>query len=307
MLGCRQCKEWIYRLNALGHLVMLQLIEKILLDACETHNGNAAIEAFSRLKAKRHEVSSVEEENSFNMMCCYAIHELYYQIAKCMRAKSVEWVLASMLIDILYLVDKGSYLKKYLRIPSGELGERVDQYIGLVEKYARDGKYNPIIPPYVRELVSNAPVTTIVRHQEGRQLVTIKTIVEQEYSMYIDVNVACPKAIKIYMPHLDEPIYASRVLKKYATFAKLFDGKAKENTLSYYYKLNKSEAVLEFIDEDMEAEVAELLGVGLTESQVVDEEAVQEEAAGRLMLTDEQVMDFKKQLEELRASMKNSI
>jgi hypothetical protein len=276
---------------------MLQLIEKILLTACETQNGGAAIEALVKLRRKNGNYTPVDDSNLFNAACCHAIHALYSIIDGGYAKGTVEWKLSNMLIDILFMVEKASHLKKYLEIPSGQIHDRCEQYMRIADRNVM------FIPHYVKELMAGAPLTVREQYQNGRQLVTIKTVVEQEISMYLDIDMKCPKCVKVYMPHLDEPIYISRVMKKYVKFAKIFDGKAKENTLSYYYKFNRNESVLEFIDEEMETEVADLLGVQLTSTQVVDEEAAMEEASAKNRLTDEQVHDFKKQLEEMRESI----
>jgi len=277
---------------------MLQLVEKILLTACETQNGGAAIDALVKLRKKYGSYTQIDDSNIFNTVCCHAIHLLYSISNKECQKNTLEWTLTNMLIDVLFMVEKASNLKRYLEVSSGLIQERCDQYMKLADKTGA------FIPEYVSKLLSNRPITTIEQYQGGRQLVTIKTVVEHEISMYLDVNMRCPKCIKLYLPHLDEPVYISRVMKKYVKFAKLFDGKAKENTLSYYYRFNKDESVLEFIDEDMETEVADLLGVKLTNTEVVDEESMLAENAAKNKLTDEQVHDFKRQLVEMRDSIK---
>jgi hypothetical protein len=355
---------------------MLQLVEKILLEACESKNGNAAIDAFKRLRSKRDSHSDItmdESTNTFSKVCCYAIHELYYQIGiettTGVKVDKHEEMLIKLLIDLLFVIEKPSTLMKYLSISINDVSERVSRYRKICKNAASEGRYHYFEPLWISELVYNryigatdsSPIipsgsdggfiqgqlhsengayssnnivggrqlhsengaysnsidgvgrqpqtTTSItsKYIGGKQLVTIKTVVEQEISMYIDVNIQCPKCVKIYMPHLEEPIYISRVIKKYVKFAKIFDGKGKENTLSYYYKFNKNESTLEFIDEDMESEVAELLGVGILEKEIIDEDVAMEEAAMKNKLTDEQVAAFKEQLSEVRWSIKNAV
>ena len=329
---------------------MLQLIEKILLEACNSHNELAAIDAFKGLKKKRGssgDIAMDESTHDFNKMCCYAIHELYYLIGietkTGAKVDKHEKTLIELLINLLFVVERGSFLKKYLTIDINNVSERVARYRKLCKRAAAEGGYGYFEPSWISQLVydryagaaekavetvealeASAAVPIVMSGQPfmgephkttsmstkyvgGRQLVTIKTVIEQEVSMYIDVNMECPKFVKIYMPHLEEPIYISRVIKKYVKFAKIFDGKARENTLSYYYKFNKNEGVLEFIDEEMESEVAELLGVGIIEKEIIDEDLEMEKAAEKNKLTEEQVAAFKEQLSEVRWSIKNAV
>jgi hypothetical protein len=321
---------------------MLQLIEKILLEACESKNDNAAIDAFKKMRSKRSASEiSFDDAGTFNKMCCYAIHELYYLIGietnTGVKVSGIEESLVKLLIHLLFIVEKSSSLKKYLAININNLSDRVHRYRKIAERIANEDGYIYYEPNWISQLVyqlqldnccngsngSNGSnkdqptqITNITpttkstissKYVDGRQLVTIKTVIEQEISMYVDVDIQCPKYVKIYMPHLEEPIYISRVIKKYIKFAKLFDGKSKENTLSYYYKFNKNESVLEFIDEDMESEVAELLGVNIIEKEIIDEELALEEAAKKNTLTADQVSAFKEQLDEVRWSIKHAV
>jgi hypothetical protein len=321
---------------------MLQLIEKILLDACESHNELAAINAFQKMRKKRGssdvDVSMDDSTHMFNKMCCYAIHELYYLIRiktkTGVKVDKHEKGLIELLINLLFVVERGTFLKKYLSIDINNIYDRVARYRKLCKRAAAEDQYVYFEPSWISEFVYNKYIeneertckntqlglihtpalgephkTTSVssKYVDGRQLVTIKTVIEHEVSMYIDVNLECPKFIKICMPHLEEPIYISRVIKKYVKFAKIFDGKARENTLSYYYKINKNDGVLEFIDEDTENEVADLLGVGILEKEIIDEDLVMEEAAEKNKLTEEQVAAFKEQLSEVRWSIKNAV
>ena len=329
---------------------MLQLIEKILLEACESRNEIAAIDAFKKMRSKRGFASeiSMDETTTFNKMCCAAIHELYYLIGietkTGVKVSGVEEALVKLLINMLFIVEKPSPLKKYLSISINDVGERVHRYRKIAQRIAAEDGYPYYEPAWISQLVykkqldvcceggegrivsvadgaasgatataqpfSSEPIKTSTissKYVGGRQLVTIKTVIEQEVSMYVDVDVQCPKYVKIYMPHLEEPIYISRVIKKYVKFASLFDGKAKENTLSYYYKFNKNESVLEFIDEEMESEVAKLLGVSIIEKEIIDEDVAMEEAAKKNTLTADQVAAFKNQLDEVRWSIKNAV
>jgi hypothetical protein len=117
--------------------------------------------------------------------------------------------------------------------------------------------------------------------------------------MHLNIETICPNSLKIWLPHLDEPIAAKKLAKEYPEFAALFDGKSTENTLFFYYKLNTQEQCLDFIDEDAEEEVAELLGVAITEFELADEEAFAGELESK-ELTDEDVAAFREHINDIR-------
>jgi hypothetical protein len=89
--------------------------------------------------------------------------------------------------------------------------------------------------------------------------------------IYIDIGVECPSNLNIWLPHLEEPMKAEKIAIAYPELAAIFDGTAKENTLLFYYCLNETEACLDFIDNDAEEEVAELIGVSITEVDIKDD------------------------------------
>ena len=118
-------------------------------------------------------------------------------------------------------------------------------------------------------------------------------------SMYIDIGIKCPPTMKIWLPHLEEPMKAKDVIKTYPDFAAWFDGTGKENTLQFYYTINKAEFCLEFIDVDAEEEVAELLGVTITEIEVRDDE----EPVATQGLTEEDVAEFRQHINDIRKGL----
>ena len=89
-------------------------------------------------------------------------------------------------------------------------------------------------------------------------------------ALYLDIDVKCPQTMKVRLPHLAEPINVTEAVPE---FALIFDGASKENTLLFYYKINKEEDCLDFIDDDAEEEVAELLGVTITELDIDDNDS----------------------------------
>jgi hypothetical protein len=118
--------------------------------------------------------------------------------------------------------------------------------------------------------------------------------------MFLDTKTECPKSLKMWLPHLEEPMSARKVEKKYPEFAGLFDGKAQENTLLFYYKINKEEQCLDFIDEDAEEEVAELLGVTITEIQLEDEEDAKPISRS---LSQEEINEFRNHINDIRQGL----
>lgn len=113
--------------------------------------------------------------------------------------------------------------------------------------------------------------------------------------MYFDTETKVSSKALFMMPHKEEPMSAKEIKKEFPDFAKEFDGSARECTLSFYYKYNKQEGVFEFLDIDSEEEVAELLGVQLLVKEQT-EEKVEEKS-----LTEEQVNEFRKHIEEIRS------
>lgn len=121
----------------------------------------------------------------------------------------------------------------------------------------------------------------------------------QAPDMYIDIGIKCPSAMKIWLPHLEEPMKAKEVIKTYPDFAAWFDGTSKENTLHFYYTINKTEFSLEFIDVESEEEVAELLGVVITEIEVNDDE----EPVATKGLSEEDIKDFRQHINDIRKGL----
>jgi hypothetical protein len=89
--------------------------------------------------------------------------------------------------------------------------------------------------------------------------------------IYIDIGVECPANLNIWLPHLEEPMKADKIAIAYPELAAIFDGTAKENTLLFYYCLHETEAYLDFIDAEAEEEVAELMGISITEVEIKED------------------------------------
>jgi hypothetical protein len=95
------------------------------------------------------------------------------------------------------------------------------------------------------------------------------------------------------------PYTAKKIAMRYPKFAKIFDGVSEENTLCFYYKKNKERDVYEFIDIDAEEEVADLLGVKITESIVVNDD----EPLSTTKLTPEQLDEFKSHMQDIKSGI----
>lgn len=116
------------------------------------------------------------------------------------------------------------------------------------------------------------------------------------HTMYLKLRHPCPLTTMFYLPHKADPVTAKKIASRYPKFAKLFDGESEENTLSFYYKKNKETDVYEFIDQDAEEEVAELLGVKILEEIVPNDDEVLENNK----LTTDQLDEFKDHMQNIR-------
>jgi hypothetical protein len=121
--------------------------------------------------------------------------------------------------------------------------------------------------------------------------------------MHLDIRTPCPSLLKIWLPHLETPISAKKVAHQFPEFAALFDGKATENTLLFYYKLNIAEQCLDFIDEDAEEEVAELLGVTITEIEMINEDTQAGDFPEARDLTQKEIDEFKEHINDIRQGL----
>ncbi len=122
--------------------------------------------------------------------------------------------------------------------------------------------------------------------------------------MYLALKKYCPNDTLFYMPHRLDPITAKKIIKRYPAFAEIFDGSSIENTLTFYYKKNKVTCEYEFIDEDAEEEVAELLGVKVKSFVLENEE---ENENGELLkkgiLNDEQLSELRNHRADIKRGL----
>jgi hypothetical protein len=119
--------------------------------------------------------------------------------------------------------------------------------------------------------------------------------------MYLALRQKCPLGALFDMPHRPEPMTAKRIIKKFPKFAEIFDGEGEENTLKFYYKKSKETGVYEFIDQDAEEEVADLMGVKIKEFKVINEEELDDEE--KRPLDNEDIKKFKNHMDDIRTGI----
>jgi hypothetical protein len=119
--------------------------------------------------------------------------------------------------------------------------------------------------------------------------------------MYFEIGIKCADNWRFSVPHREKPLKAKRIIKKFPKFAADFDGSSKECCLSWYYKLDKATGVFEFKDTESEIEVADLLGVEISESVMEDMET----STGSVKsLTAEEIAAVKEHLADIREGLK---
>jgi hypothetical protein len=109
--------------------------------------------------------------------------------------------------------------------------------------------------------------------------------------------------MKFDVPHKDSPMTFKELTKDFPNFVELFDGESIENTMGFYWKLNKHTSVYEFLDSESEEEVAELMGVKLCDDTVDDDE---EKIAEQRQLTEDEIREFKEELLFVKSALETS-
>jgi hypothetical protein len=119
--------------------------------------------------------------------------------------------------------------------------------------------------------------------------------------MHLTKKEKCSPNALFDVPHKSKPMTAATIAKRFPEFAKEMDGVGEERCLTYFWKRNKETKVYEFIDEEAEEEVAEILGV-----ELYDEEKEKELYLNRTrQLTEEEIKDFKEELAIVSQQMKD--
>lgn len=110
--------------------------------------------------------------------------------------------------------------------------------------------------------------------------------------MYLTRKERCHPHTMFDVPHKPEPMSAASIAKKFPDFAKEMDGVGEDRCLTYFWKRNKETKVYEFLDEEAEDEVAEMMGVQIYNEEEEKEKYLQETRA----LTEQEIKDFKEEL-----------
>lgn len=123
--------------------------------------------------------------------------------------------------------------------------------------------------------------------------------------MYLNRKDKCAPTALFDVPHKSEPMTAAKIEKKFPEFAREMDGGGEERCLLYFWKRNKETKVYEFIDEEAEDEVAELLGVKVFNEEEEKEKAKQKYLEETRALTEEEIRQFKEDLAHASQQMKD--
>jgi hypothetical protein len=118
--------------------------------------------------------------------------------------------------------------------------------------------------------------------------------------MYLEIGRPCKSTTLFDVPHKGEPMTFKQLSKDFPDFVKIFDGQSHENTMGFYWKLNKQTKVYEFIDADSEEEVVELMGVELYDGAEEDKSPEQK------ALTEDEINFFKEELNFVNEALKSS-
>ncbi len=122
--------------------------------------------------------------------------------------------------------------------------------------------------------------------------------------MFLEKKRPCPPTALFDVPHKKEPVTAAYLMKKFPKFASEMNGTSDDCCLLYFWKRNKETKVYEFIDEEAEEEVAEMLGVSLYNEEEEAEKAKQKYLEETRALTEEEIRNFKEELAYASQQMK---
>ena len=123
-------------------------------------------------------------------------------------------------------------------------------------------------------------------------------------TMYLTRKEKCPSKALFDVPHKPDPVPASYIQKRFPDFAAEMDGCGEERCLLYFWVRNKETKVYEFIDEDAEEEVREMLGVKLYDEAKEKEKARQKYLEETRALTEQEIKDLKQELAYVREQIK---
>ena len=119
------------------------------------------------------------------------------------------------------------------------------------------------------------------------------------FPVFLDFNRPASDKLKLCIPNRKNPITIKKLKRKYAEFARTFDGKSYDSVLVYYYKPNVAEGYLEFKNAEAEDDIADAMGVAVGEFNDDDEETLApapELTATEIQETREYLADIRKGL-----------
>ena len=124
--------------------------------------------------------------------------------------------------------------------------------------------------------------------------------------MFLDLGIKAPDNLRLCVPFREKPMKVKHIRKKFPEFAAMFDGTSKECCLVYYWKKTKirdeygnEETLYEFVDEEAEDEVAELMGVTVEMTEILDEDSSRSQEA----LNTKQIAEFQEHIADIRANI----
>ncbi len=121
--------------------------------------------------------------------------------------------------------------------------------------------------------------------------------------MYLDIDIRASSKAYLRVPHLQIPMTVAEIRKEFPAFAAEMDGSAKECTLRFFYKKDKETGIYEFVDEEAEEEVAELMHVEILEFNEEEEVDSDGELIQSAALSTEQLQQHKENLAEIRKGL----
>ncbi len=117
--------------------------------------------------------------------------------------------------------------------------------------------------------------------------------------MFYAPGVPCNENWRFRVPHREKPMKAKHLKRKFSSFTEQFDGSTEDACLSWYWKLDKATGIFEFKDPDAEEEVADEMGVKVSEGEYVDEDSTGSTKA----LTAEEIEAVHEHIRDIRTGL----
>lgn len=117
--------------------------------------------------------------------------------------------------------------------------------------------------------------------------------------------------LRLAVPFREAPMKMKHIRRKFPAFAAQFDGPTTEANLALYYKKARTrdnygneDVIYEFIDDKAEDKVAELMGVKVGETELLDEDST--ESAATKALNAAQIEEFQEHVADIRENIRKS-